>query len=411
MSDHVGMGSPTDLEIRAAVADDLEALIDRDLQAFSGTFTADERVTWRELLNLDRFQVAYDGTDLVGVAGSHDLELTLPGGGIVPLGGTTWVSVAPTHRRRGIVRRLLDGVHTDIAQRAPAAALMASEGSIYERFGYGVATRWRVVEMDTRDARIANPPADQLRLVDPKEHIDELWTRYDRYRRGQPGEVARSREWTRMRIAELKQPFAALHDDGFAVWTVDSDWGEAEPAHTLRVIDLVASTPEAYAALWNLVLSVDLVRTVVARPPVALDDSLPYLLDDQRAMRTTAVHDFLWIRPIRVGELLAARRYRVADEMVVEVVDDPAGHPRLADIDEAAPAERWCVSGAPAVADCVATDAEPDLTMTRAAMGALLLGGVTASELAAGGRLRGAELARADAFFGWSPLPHCTTSF
>lgn len=405
------MEAPTDLEIRPAVSDDLEALIDRDLQAFSGTFTADERATWRELLNLDRFRVAYDGADLVGVAGSHDLELTLPGGATVPLGGTTWVSVAPTHRRRGIVTRLLAEVHADIGQRAPAAALLASEGSIYERFGYGVATRSRVVSMDTRDAHIDGPPEDQLRLVDPMSSIDEMWARYDRYRASRPGEVARTPEWIRMRLAELKQPFAALHDDGFAVWTIDSDWGDAEPAHTLRVIDLVASTPEAYAALWNLVLSVDLVRTVVAPTPIAIDDSLPYLLSDQRSMRTTAVHDFLWLRPFRVGELLAARRYRVADDMVVEVVDEQSGRTRLSDAAGAPSAERWHVRGGPTDAACEPTDAVPNLTMTRAALGSLLLGGVTTSELAAGGRLRGADLARADAFFGWSPMPHCTTSF
>lgn len=392
------------IQFRQAVPDDLDALIDRDLQAFSGTFTADERVTWRELLDLDRFRVAYDGPDLVGVAGSHELELTLPGGAIVPLGGTTWVSVAPTHRRRGIVRRLMDDVHADIDERGePIAGLMASEGSIYERFGYGVATRWRVVEMDTREAKVVDPPDDVLRMVAPADHVDELWDRFERHRASRPGEVSQSRAWIAMRVAQLKQPFCALHEDGYALWTIDADWGEAEPAHTLRVFDLVASTPQAYAALWNIVLTVDLVRTVVARPPVALDDRLPYLLSDQRTVRTKALHDFLWLRPNRVGELLAARRYRIDDELVVEIVDG----------DGASDVERWRLSGGPDGAVCDATDAEPDVTMSRAAMGSLLLGGVSATELGGGGRLSslGIELGRVDAFFGWSPTPHCTTSF
>ncbi len=392
------------VSIRPAVSDDLDALIQRDLQAFSGTFTAEERTTWRELLDLERFRVAYDGSDLVAAAGSHELELTLPGGAVVPLGGTTWVSVAPTHRRRGIVRRLMDEVHADIDERGePVAGLIASEGSIYERFGYGVATRWRVVDMDTRDATVDDPPDDPLRLVAPADHIDDLYERFDRYRVNCPGEVSQSRAWLAMRVAQLKQPFCALHEDGYALWTIDADWGEAEPAHTLRLFDLVAVTPEAHASLWNLVLSVDLVRTVVARPPVRLDDRLPYLLSDQRAVRTKGVHDFLWLRPSRVGELLAARRYRVDDEMVVEVVDHEVG----ADV------ERWRVSGGPDGAVCEPTGAEPDLSMSRAAMGSMLLGGVTASELAGGGRLVSptGQLGRADAFFGWSPGAHCTTSF
>ena len=392
------------LQFGKAGPDDLDALIDRDLQAFSETFTPEHHAIWRELLDLDRFRVAYDDADLVGVAGSHELELTLPGGAIVAMGGTTWVSVAPTHRRRGIVARLMGEVHADLDERGePIAGLMASEGSIYERFGYGVATRRRVVEMDTRDAKIADPPGDVLRMVAPADHLDELSDRFDRYRSGRPGEVSRTRDWLAMRITELKQPFCALHEDGYALWTIDADWGEAEPAHTLRVHDLIASTPQAYASLWNLVLSVDLVRTVVARPPVAIDDPLPYLLTDQRAVRTNAVHDFLWLRPNRVGELLAARRYRIDDELVVEVVDG----------DAASDVERWRVSGGPDGAVCDATDAEPDLTMSRAAMGSLLLGGISATELASGGRLRllGSDLGRADAFFGWSPVPHCTTSF
>lgn len=392
------------ITFRTAVPDDLDALIDRDLQAFSGTFTAEERATWRGLLDLDRFRVAYDGGDLVGVAGSHELELTLPGGAIVPMGGTTWVSVAPTHRRRGIVRRLMREVHDDIDDRGePVTGLMASEGAIYERFGYGVATRWRVVAMDTRDAIVADPPDDALRMIDPTKHVDDLWERFDRHRTIRPGEVSQSRAWMAMRIAQLKQPFGVLHDDGYALWTIDAEWGEAEPAHTLRLFDLVATTPEAHAALWNLVLNVDLVRTVVARPPLTLDDRLPYLLTDQRAVRTSALHDFLWLRPHRVGELLAARRYRVDDELVVEVVD----------ADSTADVERWRVSGGPDGAVCDATDAEPDLSMSRAAMGSLLLGGVSATELHGGGRVRavGCELGRADAFFGWAPTAHCTTSF
>lgn len=401
MSDRLG-----NIEIRVATSEDLEAMFDRDLQAFSGSFTVDERSTWRELLDIDRFRVAYDGPDLVGVAGSHELALTLPGGAIVPMGGTTWVSVAPTHRRRGILTQLIDEVHADIAMRGePIAGLLASEGSIYERFGYGVATRWRVVEMDTRTARVARPPNDQLRMVNPLTSIDALSERYDRYRRHRAGEVSRSADWLKMRLQELKQPFCVLHDDGYAIWTIDDNWGEAEPAHTLRVIDVVAATDDADAALWNFLLSVDLVRTIVARGAVTLDDPLPFLLVDQRAVRTTAVHDFLQVRPMDIAVLFGGRRYRVADCLVIEVTDEVL-------LTAESRGAKWIVDGGPEAASCEPTDdRQSDLVMTRAAAGALLLGGVSASELASGGRLAGRDIARADAFFGWSPVAHCTTAF
>jgi predicted acetyltransferase len=394
------------IEIRVATTDDLDAMIDRGLQAFSGSFTVEERAAWRELLEFDRFRVAYDGADLVGLAGSHELELTLPGGALVPMGGTTWVSVAPTHRRRGILTRLIGEVHDDIEVRGePIAGLLASEGSIYERFGYGVATRLRVVEMDTRNARVARPPTDQLRMVNPLTSTETLRERFDRYRRGRVGEASRSADWLTMRLKECKQPFGVLHDDGYAIWTIDDNWGEAEPAHTLRVIDIVAATDEAYASLWNFVLSVDLVRTVVARSPLTLDDPLPYLLTDQRAVRTSAVHDFLQLRPMDIAALFGARRYRVPDRMVIQVTDEVL-------VTDDSRGSKWLIVGGPDAASCEAVDdREPDLVMTRAAAGSLLLGGVSASELAAGSRLAGRELSRADAFFGWSPLAHCTTAF
>ncbi len=159
------------------------------------------------------------------------------------MAGMTWVSVAPTHRRQGLLRRLVDAVHADADERGePMAGLQASEAAIYERFGYGAATRWRHVEIDRRRVQIAEafrPGPGGITMIDPLEHIE----------------------------------------------------------------------------------------------------------------------------------------------------------------------------GGPDGASASSTDSEPDLSMTRAAMGALVLGGVTATELAAAGRLAGDDFARADVFFGWSPTPHCTTTF
>ena len=60
------------------------------------------------------------------------------------MAGITWVTVAPTHRRRGvltaIMRRQLDETHAQ--EREPVAALWAAESSIYGRFGYAPAS-WR----------------------------------------------------------------------------------------------------------------------------------------------------------------------------------------------------------------------------------------------------------------------------
>jgi len=387
------------IEIRTPSPDDFDAMFRRDEEAFGDTFTPEQRERWRPLLDLDRFRVAIDGSDLVGLAGSFALELTVPGGATVPMAGTTWVSVAATHRRRGLLRRLMDEVLADVDARGePVAGLQASEAAIYERFGYGVATRWRHIEIDRRRVGLAErfrPEPGSIRLIDPADEIDRLTDIYDRYRRLRVGEVSRSAAWTEMRLRGDSITYrGALHADGFAIWSITADWNEFDARHELRLHDLVACTPDAHAALWDLVLSYDLVGPVRSRPCVSLDDPLPGLLDDPRQVKTTAVHDFLWLCPRRVGELLSARRYRCVDALV-------------ADID----GERWLIEGGPDGSECSPTEVEPDVTMTRPALGSLVLGGVTATELAATERLWAADLGRLDAFFGWSPDPHCTTSF
>lgn len=386
------------IEIRTPTDDDLPALFRRDEEAFGPLQTEEDRELIRPSLDLDRFRIAVDGPDLVGIAGSHAKTLTLPGGAMVPMGGTTWVSVAPTHRRRGLLRTLMGHVHDDVRERGDSVAgLLASEGSIYERFGYGVATRWRVVEIDRRRAQIQDRfvPADHgVRLVDPGDHADRLGEIFDRHQAGRVGEVSRARDWWARRIKQDQPGLrCALHADGFALWKITPEWGEGEPSHELRLLDHVAATPEAHVALWHTVLSHDLVGPIRARHCVSVDDPLPYLLTDPRALRTVALTDMLWLCPFDVRALFEARSYRVDDALVVDVEGE----------------ERWRVSSD----GVTSADDDADLTVTRGALGALLIGGVSASELAGGRRLSAgpAELARADLLFGWSPTPHCSTAF
>src|SRR5207344_3532582 len=94
-------------------------------------------------------------------------ELTAPGAR-VPTAGVTVVGVLPTHRRRGILRELmraqLDDVH---ARGEPLAALWASEGGIYGRFGYGLASLCGDLEIRRTHGAFARPSAwaGEARLV------------------------------------------------------------------------------------------------------------------------------------------------------------------------------------------------------------------------------------------------------
>ena len=102
----------------------------------------------RELIHLPDTLGAFDGSEVVGIAHHEPSQITLPGGARLDCAGVTRVSVAPTHRRRGILRAMMARQLADIASRGtPLAALWASESSIYGRFGYGLGTvheHWRI---------------------------------------------------------------------------------------------------------------------------------------------------------------------------------------------------------------------------------------------------------------------------
>lgn len=391
------------IDIRVPTDDDFPTMLRSDGIAFGDPWPDKLAELARATVDLDRYRIACDGDDLVGIAGSYKMELTVPGGAQVPAGGVTWVSVVPTHRRRGILTRLMAELHDDIdARDEPIAMLTASEGGIYERFGYGIASYLRVTEIDRRRTQVRTefqPAPGSVRLTtldDPA--LPEI---FDRYRRARIGEVDRDAAGDALAKAHHGDGVSvALHADGYASWKVKSNWNSGHPAHELTLIDLVAITPEAHAALWHTVLSVDLVGPIRSFRAVALDDALPLIVDDQRAIRTTNVNDMLWLHLRDVGAALRARTYGTDDELVVEV-------------DLGDRTERWRIDGDPGGAKVKKVRSRPHLGMNRATLGAIYLGGVRPSALARAGRVTADTdvLRRADAFFMADRLPTCTTGF
>ena len=394
------------IEIRVPTEEERSAIDRIHSIVFTWTQRPEELEARRAVLDLDRFRIAVDPSvgsgeaAVIGVAGSYAFDMTLPGGGTVPIGGVTGVGVLPTHRRRGILRRLVDVVHDDIRDRGePVMALYASEGAIYERFGYGVAARARKVQIDRRravwrsDVETLAEADGPVTLLADGDHLPEMAPRWDRYRTTRPGELSRSPEWWRYQLDGDTEPVQrAVHADGYASWNVTAHWNDGHPAHELHLRQLVAATPAARRALWRTVLGVDLVGTVTSWD-IPLDDPLPHLLTDARMVRTRELNDSLWVRVDDLGGAFGARAYGADDQLVVEVDGD-----------------RWRIGPE----GCRRVRRRPDLVGDRAAVSALLLAGVRPSELIAGGRLwsRSPDIARrADAMFATGPLPHCGTGF
>ncbi|MFW3170270.1 GNAT family N-acetyltransferase [Geodermatophilus sp. CPCC 206100] len=369
---------------------------------------------------LDRSLGLWDADRVVATSGVYSRYLTVPGA-VVPCAAVTWVTVAPTHRRRGILsaimRRQLTELHEQ--EREPVAALWASESSIYGRYGYGVAS-WKG-NLGGRVQRMGFRPdvdlgAGRVDLVPVEVYRAAAADLHDRVRRQVPGNLARDeRWWDRALRDEADQRSGAterrhlLHTEpdgtvtGYAAYRVKGAWTEDSEADGTVVVEEVRSTtPPAHAALWRFLLSVDLVRNLQASM-ASPDDPLRHLLADARALHSRPV-DALWVRLVDVGRALAARRYPAPVNLVLEVRDSfcPWND------------GRWALTAGPSGGFCGQTDADPDLVLDVEALGAAYLGGVSLATLQAAGRVTEVSpgaVTHAATAFRWPVTPWCPDEF
>ncbi len=393
-------------------------------RAFLGVFGEDAPAWFVDSVpahaELDRSLGLWDGDRVVATAGIYSRELTVPGG-VVPCAGVTWVTVAPTHRRRGVLtavmRRQLTELHEQ--EREPVAALWASESSIYGRFGYAPAT-WRgnlsgdVARLTLRpDVDLGTGRVDEVGVEAFRAAAVGL---HDQVRRTVPGNLARDARWwdrglrdepgERRGTTERRHLLHAEPDGtvtGYATYRVRPAWtDDGQPDGTVLVDEVRSLTTPAYAALWRFLLSVDLVRTVRA-PGASPDDPLRHLLAEPRALRSSPF-DALWVRLVDVGRALAARRYPARVNLVLEVRD------RFCPWNDG----RWSLVGHPAGAFCARTDADPDLVLDVEALAAAWLGGVSLATLQAAGRvteISPGAVTQAGTAFRWPVTPWCPDEF
>jgi predicted acetyltransferase len=359
------------------------------------------------LLEPGRTVGAFVGGQLVGTADAATSGLTLPGGAIVGHAAVSHIGVLPSFTRKGIATELMEHQLRDIAARGEVAAtLRASEATIYERYGYGVASSSQSVEVQT--ARAALRPdvgaGGPVRLLDAAEAWDVLPRICAGNRPSRPGTIGRPEVWwqgLRLRTESFSGPsYVAVYgepgsESGFARYRpIDTEAWFASEQRTIVVEDFFAPTTDAYLGLLRFLLGLDLIdRVVFWMLPV--DDPLPWLLLDRRAVRVTRVYDETWLRVVDAQKALAARRY-VGDGAVTVAVNDPLLPNNSATFtiagDGAEPTER-----------------RPQLRVGIAGLGAVLLGGTTWRSLAVAGLARAddpAALVVADRLFTVRDAPH-----
>lgn len=375
---------------------------------------AGEVARFRDRFPLDRLRCAYDGDTIVGTLGAFSLDMTCPGG-TIPCAGTTVVTVQPTHRRQGILRRLIDDHFDDARERGePIAALFASDSAIYGRFGYGMASvsaELRIERPHVALHRLA-PPVAPVRMLEPGQARPEIEPVFDAMRRTRPGMFARDAAWWRASLEDDERDRGrntayryVVADgtggaEGYARYRIEpGDWSTGHAEGTVQVGEIVSTTPSSAASLWSFLTSIDLVGAISAGM-VPEDDPVFDLFAGWRRVRPTLT-DQLWVRLLDVPAALAGRQYE-ADGSVSFTVRDP--------ITGTVESYRLDVEGG--VGTCsAATDGDIRLDMED--LGAAYLGRPRFRALAGAGRVTGPApaLALADRIFCWHPAPWCQQIF
>jgi len=363
------------------------------------------------ILPHERMHAAFDDDQIVGGAGAFPFRLSVPGGSL-SCAGITAVGVTPTHRRRGVLRSMMDTQLRDVHERGePIAALWASEETIYGRFGYGIASWAGDLHVPHEWDAFAEPlePAGTTRFVTPEQARELFPPVYEAARRERPGMTSRDEAWWEIR--QLRTPdeekstprrFVVLELDGepvaYAIYRTHFSFDGGSASSRLVVREALGATPEATAAIWRFLLDVDwmaVVETSLAPP----DHPLLLLLANNRRARYR-MSDALWVRLVDLPAALSGRAYGEGGPLVLEVRDAVCEWN----------GGRWLLEGG----ECGRTDEEPDLALDVAALGSAYLGAVSFTELHAALRveeLREGAVKRADAMFAWRPLPWCQEIF
>lgn len=347
----------------------------------------------------------FDDGVVVGTAHSYCYDLIVPGGKL-PFAGVGWVSVRPTHRRRGILTALMKRQLEDAHERGETlATLGTSESIIYGRFGYAIGAmkeNWYIERKHTA-FEFTVEASGRTAFVSPSEMREIFPEVYERVAADRPGMAASRPEFIWDTWVADYEPlrrgssaaYYATHElngqiDGYACYRT--------AGNTLIVRELLAASDAAYAALWQFCFGVDL-KTGIEAPGRAVDEQLVWMLADPRRLERIKT-DGMWIRLVDVRTALSGRRYAQNCRLVIEVQDPVC------------PWNEGCyeLDGGPAGAECRLTNESPDLVLSAANLASTYLGTIKFSTLHYFGQIEertSGALARADAMFSASREPWC----
>ena len=368
------------IELRTSTWDDFPSVKIINARGENGYRSQVDFDAHRLVFTPDRSIMAFDGKNMVGNALSYEMDMYIPGG-LSKIAAVASVSVQATHRRKGINRSIMKYQLEDIHSRQePLAVLQASESIIYGRYGYGMASFENNLEIEkTRSAyAIDHVPEGQSYFIEESEAREICPQIYAKAIENRVGMVRRKENWWEFRFREpglkggdSKSWFVKYQkngqNEGYLRYTIS----DVE----LNIIELIASSHEAYSSLWRLCLDMDLVDIIKAEHRPA-DEELKWMLADPRRLVEHSC-DRYWVRLVDVKKALSQRSYSVDGSLTLEVRDSflPWNEEVV---------ELRSESGE---SSCATSNRNPDIVLSAGDLGAVYLGGINFSTLLAAGRI------------------------
>ena len=276
----------------------------------------------------------------VATFGAFDGSLCVREGMVIPSWMITEVTVRGTHRRRGILSTMMRASLRQAREQGFAlAALTASEGAIYGRFGFGVAAYGTAMTvrahhgLQLRAGVREHLESAGFRVILPswegfRDAYDAIYPRFQRSHVGQIGNTEAYRQrasgstnaWARVGISDEYRPMLVLdragEPAGFALAVPDGE-------RRLRIGDIGALTPLAELALWDALAATDLVGELVWEE-ASVETPLRWALANGRDLVTGEASDTLWVRLLDLDAAFTARGL-ATDGTLILTVDDAEG--------------------------------------------------------------------------------------
>ena len=317
-----------------------------------------------------------------GIYGVRPMEMSLPGGAVVPIAGLTWVGVHPDSRRRGVLAAMMtDHLTRTHDAGTPISALHASEAAIYGRYGYGIAVLTHQVDLGRGttftaphlEDEVAGITTHLLTMSDPG--VAERMRACQLANAGDfPGTIVGSPDFfsllsleapEQLRDKERRRILFARRDGediGFTGLRREHKWSDARPSGTV-VVGTFTGGPAARLALARRVVDLDLMGTTKLEN-IGVDDPILGWVGGPRGTGDIKTWDSTWVRLVDLAAAWSLRAYDADCDVVVEVED------RYAPWN----AGRWRLTGSSGSGTAERTDAPADVTLDIAVLGAGYLG-------------------------------------